>query len=178
MGLEHSKPVAQLQANDVATIVEQLGKHYEDAAKSIRENGVDGIFLASLSPKEVKETLDDLGVQNRLHRRVLERKLAAALEGGRPNIISWDLEAASLPSPPGLRRTNTLDSAYSGRSAYTTGSLRSQKSFEQKEEEAKKLLAIMTEAAEQQMLERYALLEKEKDLKSQIQMVKSTNEAA
>lgn len=179
MGLEHSKPLAELQVDDIAAVVEQLGKHYTEIANAIRENGVDGAFLETLNSTELQETLDDLGVTNRLHRRVLERKLASAVEARRPHMIAWDLQDESEQKPrQGLRRTNTLQSQGS---AYTTASMRSSrshKSFPEKEAEAKKLLEIMTLAAEQQMIEHTALMQKESELRSQIKMVSSSNQAA
>jgi hypothetical protein len=53
-----------------------LGKHYAPYADATKVNGVDGFMLATLSCSEIPETLDDLQIQNRLHRRVIERKLS------------------------------------------------------------------------------------------------------
>lgn len=65
-GLDHSKLVAEWSSGEVAAATETLGRHYQPYADTIREKGVDGKALA---------TLDALGVESRLHRRLLEQNL-------------------------------------------------------------------------------------------------------
>ena len=177
MGLEHSKPLTQLTHEEVASTVEKLGKHYSEAAKSIRDNAVDGAFLDGLSPTEIEETLDDLGIENRLHRRVLEKKLAAAQQEAQPQVVCSFEDVSELYQPKvGLRRTNTMETCGS-RSVYTSRTSRTQRSQEEKEAATKKAMELLTAASEQEMLERFALLNRENDLRHQIQMC-STNQAA
>ena len=61
-----------------------MGCKFEQYADSVLENQVDGAFLHSLMQDDdegdggvggIEETLDDLGISNRLHRRVLMKKL-------------------------------------------------------------------------------------------------------
>lgn len=87
MGLDQSRPLEQWQASEVARGVSKLGQQYDSYSAAFFENGVDGAFLASLTEDEVKETLDDLGVESRLHRRVLTKKLCG-LRAGRNDATS------------------------------------------------------------------------------------------
>ncbi|CAB9503396.1 expressed unknown protein [Seminavis robusta] len=155
MGADQSKGIAQWDVEEVAAAAETLGRHFKPYADTMRGSGIDGIFLASLSTTEVQETLDDLGVESRLHRRVLARKLRVALEGDActvscsQSVVSWD------STSPRERRPSA------------------RKSMSEKEEDSRKLLELMTAAAQQQMVERCALLQKEAELTKQIERITS-----
>lgn len=144
MGLAQSKKsVDQWDSEQTAAAVESLGSSYAPYANAIKGNAIDGPFLLTLSAAELQETMDDLGIVNRLHRRVVERKLKAALLGERDQVVKCESQSPSMP----FKRTKTM---------------------EEKAHDTKKLLDMMTEAAEQQMLERFNLMEKEAELVKQI----------
>ena len=78
MGASQGKPVTKLTREEVAQAVESIGKGYQIYKAMLLRNGVDGSLLDSLSDVEMEETLDDLGITNRLHRRVLVKTLQIA----------------------------------------------------------------------------------------------------
>lgn len=78
MGATSSKPFGAITKEEIAASVAELGDRYEVYFATLVGNGVDGSFLEGLSDSEVHETLDDLGITNRLHRRVLMKELRDA----------------------------------------------------------------------------------------------------
>jgi hypothetical protein len=76
MGLDQSKPLEQWDSIMVAEQVRKLGHQYELYASTVLDNCVDGLFLAGLTFTERQETMDDLKIHSRLHRRVLDKKLS------------------------------------------------------------------------------------------------------
>lgn len=111
MGLEQSKPLEQWQASDVAAEVGNLGQQYTSYSAHLFENGVDGAFLASLSNEEVKETLDDLGIDSRLHRRVLEKKLNAVKAGKTGVSICVSTYSCSKSVEPSMYASESFQSS-------------------------------------------------------------------
>ena len=79
MGLDQSRPLEQWSSLEVADELRKLGVQYAPYAATVLENGVDGAFLLGLKAFEIHETMDDLKIQSRLHRRVLDKKLANLL---------------------------------------------------------------------------------------------------
>lgn len=80
MGTEQSRlssdPLKEWDCNDVAEHVSSFGKSFVRYADVLLRNGVDGIFLVSLScSDDIQDVLDNLNIESRLHRRVLETKL-------------------------------------------------------------------------------------------------------
>lgn len=75
-----SKPLEDLTKEEVAKVVTDLGDRYIDYASLFVEHGIDGGLLNSLDETGALETCEDLGISNRLHRRVLLRGLEKAKE--------------------------------------------------------------------------------------------------
>ena len=61
--------LATLDAAGVAARVAAIGPGFSQFAAAIEELACDGAFLASLSPAELDETFEDIGVTARLQRR-------------------------------------------------------------------------------------------------------------
>ena len=61
--------LATLDAAGVAALIAAVGPGFAAAAAAIEEQACDGAFLASLSPEELDETFEDIGVTARLQRR-------------------------------------------------------------------------------------------------------------
>lgn len=78
MGTSPSKPFVELTKEEVSSAVANLGDRYEGYREALVGNGVDGSLLATLDGVELLETLDDLHIANRLHRRVLLMELNKA----------------------------------------------------------------------------------------------------
>jgi hypothetical protein len=78
MGSEQSKSLAELDASEISNAIKELGSKYDGYANTSKDNGVDGKLLAALTEHEFHETLDDLGITNRLHRRVLHQAFDTA----------------------------------------------------------------------------------------------------
>ena len=77
MGTGSSKPLNEWSSEDLTEGLDTISPKYKAYKESIVENGVDGAFLVSLEENEIDETLDDLGIQNRLHRRILKSKISS-----------------------------------------------------------------------------------------------------
>jgi len=90
MGLAKSKYFDEFTSDEIADAVQELGQDYKRYADEIRRNGVDGFFLQELSDKELEETLDDLGVQDRRHRQVLKRNLENVLLLEAEEELPWE----------------------------------------------------------------------------------------
>ena len=71
MGNNGSTPLDDISKDQVVERVSSLGEKFATYAESIDENGVDGDLLAGMNEDDFQETLDDLGVTSRLHRRKL-----------------------------------------------------------------------------------------------------------
>jgi hypothetical protein len=78
MGASLVKPVGELTSEEVAEALADLGTHYKQYRSIIVTNGVNGSLLDSLEDAEMEDTLDDLSITNRLHRRVLLKALKKA----------------------------------------------------------------------------------------------------
>jgi class 3 adenylate cyclase len=78
MGAQLSKPFKDLTTEEISQAVANLGERYKPYCDILIGNGVDGSLLESLNDDEVEETLDDLEITNRLHRRVLLKELNKA----------------------------------------------------------------------------------------------------
>lgn len=78
MGTSLSRPFRDLSKEEISFAVADLGDRYKEYCDALNANGVDGSLLESLDESEIEETLDDLEITNRLHRRVLMRELDKA----------------------------------------------------------------------------------------------------
>ena len=67
-----------MSKEDVASLVASYGQKYQPYAAHIKGNGVDGELLASMSQEEFLETLNDLNITVRLHRRKLLNEFRGA----------------------------------------------------------------------------------------------------
>ncbi|CAB9516773.1 Adenylate cyclase [Seminavis robusta] len=75
MGSSNSKTFGDTPADEVAKTVSSFGEKYQQYEKAIKENRIDGIYLETLkNEEEFFQTLDNLKITSRLHRR----KLSAA----------------------------------------------------------------------------------------------------
>jgi class 3 adenylate cyclase/gamma-glutamylcyclotransferase (GGCT)/AIG2-like uncharacterized protein YtfP len=74
MGATSSRSIDSLSKEEVAALVSSYGEKYQVYSARIVENGVDGELLASLSQEEFQETLDELEITARLHRRKLQNE--------------------------------------------------------------------------------------------------------
>ena len=68
-GRPGNRVLATLDAAGVAARVAAIGPGFSQFAAAIEELACDGAFLASLSPAELDETFEDIGVTARLQRR-------------------------------------------------------------------------------------------------------------
>ncbi len=96
MGSSHSRPFSCLSKEEISFAVADLGERYKVYCESVIANGVDGSFLIALDESEIEETLDDLDITNRLHRRVLIRELNKAQSSNDFVSASYDYD----PSTP------------------------------------------------------------------------------
>ncbi len=71
MGSSSSKSLDDCTKEDVALGVSALGQTYEAYCDALLVNGINGKLLNALDAKELEESMDDLNITNRLHRRVL-----------------------------------------------------------------------------------------------------------
>jgi len=112
----NNKLFADYSKEDVAAAVSSLGAKYADYAGAICENGMDGAFLLSLASEDGKgddgelfiETLDDLEVTNRLHRRKLQSEFVKAV-----NSANGASDAASVASFNRVLRDSLRESFHS-----------------------------------------------------------------
>lgn len=81
MGLDISTPVEEWDYDDCADGLISLGEQYALYADAVLDHRVDGSVLATLLPWEISESLRDLGIHNRVHRRFLQKKLLVLLHG-------------------------------------------------------------------------------------------------
>ena len=81
MGLDISTPVEEWDCDDFADGLISLGEQYAPYADAVLDHRVDGSVLATLLPWEISESLRDLGIHNRVHRRFLQKKLLVLLHG-------------------------------------------------------------------------------------------------
>jgi hypothetical protein len=81
MGALLTRPLREYSSLELSTAVEEhFGSHYAEYARSMRENGVDGALLEGMDEAQIVETFQDLGIDNRLHCRVLMKEFKASLE--------------------------------------------------------------------------------------------------
>lgn len=81
MGLRQSRQsFDEYTSDEIARGVAWLGGAYVGYALDCRKNGVDGQFLMELSATELSETMDDLGIDVKLHRTVLGRVLKDSMD--------------------------------------------------------------------------------------------------
>ena len=156
MGSKQSKYFDECSSDDIARGIAELGPSYEGCAQDCRDNGVDGYLLIGLSDTELAETMDDLGINDRLHRRVLERILKDA--------IAFDEEPAweLLDDEDDLGEVNGMHGSCN-------------KAFNVPE--TKILLEFMTSAAEEKLVVGLsALREKERACKLKLSCVLSTRQ--
>jgi class 3 adenylate cyclase/GAF domain-containing protein len=78
MGSSASKPLKDLSKDEISQAIATLGESYEMYCDVFIGNGLDGRVLDNLDENEIQETLDDLEITNRLHRRVLVKELDKA----------------------------------------------------------------------------------------------------
>ena len=81
MGLSQSKTFETWSSVDVALAVTNMGAAYEVYASEVVTQNVDGTKLVGLAAEDVNSALEGWGVNNRLHRLLLERKLQGLKEG-------------------------------------------------------------------------------------------------
>ena len=70
-----SKTLSTCSSVDIALAVAQMGAAYGDYANEIVNRNINGAKLAAMSVEEFNMSLENWGINNRLHRLVLERKL-------------------------------------------------------------------------------------------------------
>ena len=104
MGSGKSKSLAELDAQEVSNAIAKLGKNYDVYADTSRDNGVDGTLLAGLTEQEFRETLDDLGITNRLHRRVFVKAFDSARQQKAALSTAMTKFYARLPETFGFSR--------------------------------------------------------------------------
>ena len=75
MGLLQSKALATCSCVDIALAVTNMGAAYEDYAMEVVAQNIDGAKLDSLREEDMSLVLERWGVNNRLHRLVLEKRL-------------------------------------------------------------------------------------------------------
>jgi len=78
MGNNESTPLEEITKDEIVAKVKDLGDKFAEYASAIDENGVDGDLLAGMNEDDFLETLDDLGVTSRLHRRKLLQEFRKA----------------------------------------------------------------------------------------------------
>jgi class 3 adenylate cyclase len=96
MGSSQSRPFSDLSPEEISFAVANLGERYNGYCDAVIANGVDGSLLIALDESEIEETLDDLHITNRLHRRVLIRELNKAQSSNDFVSASYDYD----PSTP------------------------------------------------------------------------------
>lgn len=189
MGLHQSRPLKEWGCEDVAAAISGLGQHYGPYVTAIQENSVDGALLLSLSVPEIRETLDDLKILNRLHRRVIEKKLLGLMKEG--GLTAAATASSSVPAQLEPQEHYSYSSAAPKRYLFPkeSGSCSSTDSRDEEtsrtesesdpellltpEEIARKrIMDFMAVAQEQQRKEREALVARESALTSQIQMLR------
>ncbi|CAB9508922.1 unknown protein [Seminavis robusta] len=106
MGSAPSKTLEEWSSEDLSQELTRLGPKYQSYSGAIADNGLDGSILASLTDQELDETLDDLGFQNRLHRLVVRKKLAAVSRSSSKSTSSEE-ELTQWSSHPCLEETTT-----------------------------------------------------------------------
>lgn len=81
MGASLDKPLADYSSAELATVIHDFfgSSVYQEYALKMRENGVTGALLSEMNEVQIKETLQDLGIENRLHGRVLIKEWKACL---------------------------------------------------------------------------------------------------
>ena len=82
MGADQSKTLLQWTVDDVVVAISSLGEQYSSYEGIIRENSMNGAFLLRLPEAEIDNTLINLGVESRLHRRVLVKKILGLGQDG------------------------------------------------------------------------------------------------
>jgi DNA-directed RNA polymerase subunit N (RpoN/RPB10) len=88
MGNNGSTPLEDVTKDQVAQRVSELGDKFSSYAAAIDENGVDGDLLAGMNEEDFNETLDDLGVTSRLHRRKLLQEFRKSFGDGGSTVHS------------------------------------------------------------------------------------------
>jgi class 3 adenylate cyclase len=94
MGSKSSKPLNEYSQDEVAACISSYGGMFAQYAQRIRENGVDGELLATMNEQELHETLDELEVESRLHRR----KFLNEFKGSLPGLMDCTYSSASRGS--------------------------------------------------------------------------------
>ena len=173
MGLEISTPVEEWESKDFAEELILLGEQYAPYADAVLDHGVDGSVLTTLLPREISETLHDLGIHNQRHRRVLQKKLLVLMHG--PMDIGSAMDISRSPSMDMSRSASqslSKDSSTSGDFRRRRSSQTSQVSQTSRdgigEDDKALILAFMTAAAKQQEQEREALLARQVALQAQV----------
>jgi class 3 adenylate cyclase len=111
MGNNGSSPprIEDISTEELSTFIASLGDRYTTYAEAIQANGVDGELLSTMTEDEFQETLDDLGVSSRLHRRKslqLFRKSLGASGGYPPGTITVTEYSGSRSSSSGSSRSS------------------------------------------------------------------------
>ena len=169
MGLYQSKPVSEWSAQEVAAEVSALGQQYSVYSERILENALDGTVLQLMTSQEIRETFDDLDIGNRLHRRVLEKKLLVL--NGNGTAMSSALQRSS---------TCPVSTISFGSSSPTQKPklLRRQSTLLQSPEKSA-IMAMMAAAAETQAEEYRSLVARQASLQMQVEnLAVSTTQAA
>ena len=98
MGNDLSVPLEQVSKDEVVARVNSLGEKFQGYTAAIDENGIDGDVLAGMNEDEFIETLDDLGIDSRLHRRRLLQEFRKACEAmdGNTTVSSYSSNAEPL----------------------------------------------------------------------------------
>jgi len=107
-----------LSRAEVAEMVASYGSKYEEYKSIIAENGIDGAFLRSINEEEFLETLDDLCISHRIHRRKLLNEfrrtfggaVAASPQLPRSSIMSCTSIASSVTGPTSIYWRNGISS--------------------------------------------------------------------
>jgi hypothetical protein len=70
-----SKPLIEWTTEEVANAVSSLGTAYESYSDILLSNGCDGFTIKDLSSEEIIECLNDMGINQLLHRKNICKKL-------------------------------------------------------------------------------------------------------
>lgn len=105
-----------LTAADVAVQVRSLGTSYEPYALKVKEDGLDGAFLQSISPDDLESIFEDLGVTSTVHRKKLQIVFKAFKESksstGAAPAAEAEADLATIAALPDLKRFAAFLSHY------------------------------------------------------------------
>jgi len=187
MGLDISRPVVEWDSENFADALEYLGGEFAQYADAVMDHDFDGSTLSTLLPWEIKESLKDMGVCNRIHRCFLLKHILLLLNGSEQADVDstkdhrrWATQIPSSRLPPrsSLRQVSrsksyTIASPDGNRChiqrQYSVSSTRTSFTTTSLDEDDKALLrSLIVNACKQQQEEREALLARQRALQAQV----------